>query len=200
MEREDTTKNNLYQQIQDWVNIIFFLSFFFYFLFFLFLFFYFYFFKKKGSPLLSRFDLIFILQDNHNKEFDKSVSSFILNREISSENNEVHSQLTGEEKNDEDEDEFGFGNILPPAFSFEKLQNYVSYVQENIFPELNKNAEELLISYYKRQRLTDQHHTQRTTIRFLESLVRLSQAHARLMVLYFFLFFLFFLFFIFYQK
>lgn len=136
-----------------------------------------------GTPLLSRFDLIFIMQDNHNKEFDKSVSSFILNREISGDN-EVQSQLTGEEKeDDEDEDdELGFGNILPPAFSFEKLQSYVSYVQEKLAPELDKKAEKVLISYYKRQRLTDQNNSQRTTIRFLESLIRLSQAHARLMV------------------
>lgn len=109
-----------------------------------------------ASPLLSRFDLILILVDNQNIEWDQKVSSFI---------------LQGRSK-----DEINLGEYWP----FEKLQIYVSYVK-TINPILTNESKEILRVYYQRQRMADLQNQARTTIRLLESLIRLSQAHARLM-------------------
>ena len=142
-----------------------------------------------ASPLLSRFDLIFILQDTHNSIFDKAVSSFILGRET------VDNELIGveEDKGGEEGEEIikmkkeesalarDFTHPKPVIFSLEKLQSYISYIQTTFEPITNKEAETVLIHYYKRQRTTDQINSARTTIRLLESLIRLAQAHARLM-------------------
>ncbi|XP_031492201.1 probable DNA helicase MCM9 isoform X5 [Nymphaea colorata] len=61
------------------------------------------------------------------------------------------------------------------------LRRYIQYVKRNFQPILTKEAERVLSSYYQLQRRSALQNAARTTIRMLESLIRLAQAHARLM-------------------
>jgi len=112
-----------------------------------------------ASPLLSRFDVVLVLLDTQNDDWDTIVSSFILDRKD-------HPSL--KDKPD---------RVL---WSLEKLQQYIAHVK-TIDPVLSADSEIILSKYYQMQRQTDTRQAARTTIRLLESLVRLAQAHARLM-------------------
>ncbi|KAJ3318966.1 DNA helicase mcm9 [Boothiomyces sp. JEL0866] len=110
-----------------------------------------------ASPLLSRFDIIMVLLDQQNDEWDETVSSFLLANEIT----EIKTTNS-------------------PLFSIQKLSSYIDYVRQKQ-PQLTKNATIVLKNYYQMQRQKDFRNQARTTIRLLESLIRLSQAHAKLL-------------------
>ena len=115
-----------------------------------------------ASPLLSRFDLVLVLLDSRNPEWDESVSSYILQQNIKQEE-----ETQGEDK-------------TSPYWSIAKLQAYFSYIR-TLKPQLTPESNRILSSYYRRQRRTDGADAARTTVRLLQSCVRLAQGHARLM-------------------
>ncbi|KNC74934.1 hypothetical protein SARC_12530, partial [Sphaeroforma arctica JP610] len=121
-----------------------------------------------ASPLLSRFDIVLVLLDSPNREWDDYVSSHILEGMMN----------IGRDMADESQDE-----DLPqePIWSLEKLQIYVA-MAKSLHPKISREAETILIAYYQIQRQADQRNAARTTIRLLESMVRLAQAHARIML------------------
>uniref|UniRef100_A0A665WJG9 DNA helicase MCM9 n=1 Tax=Echeneis naucrates TaxID=173247 RepID=A0A665WJG9_ECHNA len=108
-----------------------------------------------ASPLLSRFDLVLCLLDTRNTDWDRVISSFIL------------------------ED-----RVLPAdstsLWSMEKMKAYFSVIR-HLQPQLSDDANNILTRYYQLQRQSDSRSVARTTIRMLESLSRLAEAHARLM-------------------
>ncbi|CAL9222808.1 unnamed protein product [Arabidopsis halleri] len=114
-----------------------------------------------SGPLLSRFDIVLVLLDTKNPEWDAVVSSHIL-AEVQIEQ--------GREVND-----------LTTIWPLPMLQRYIQFVKRNFRPVLSKEAEEIISSYYRLQRRSSTHNAARTTVRMLESLIRLAQAHARLM-------------------
>lgn len=63
----------------------------------------------------------------------------------------------------------------------EKLRAYLEYVKGTFKPSVSPVAQSVLVAYYSNQRQANTHSEGRTTIRLLESTVRLAQAHARLM-------------------
>lgn len=134
-----------------------------------------------ASPLLSRFDLVLVLLDNPDPDWDRAVSETILKvraTDCSNENREIKRNRVG---GGDDQDEGSDGRYAPtkPRFSLEKLRNYVAFVKQ-IDPELTHEAGEVLTKYYSLQRTNDRE-AGRTTLRFLESLIRISKAHARLL-------------------
>jgi DNA helicase MCM9 len=60
-------------------------------------------------------------------------------------------------------------------WSIATLQSYFNYVKANFAPKLSENASEVLIKYWKTQRGADSRVASRTTIRLLESSIRLAQ-------------------------
>jgi DNA helicase MCM9 len=62
-----------------------------------------------------------------------------------------------------------------------QLQAYVAWVKRTLEPRLTAEGERVLVQYYKLQRGAAERSAARTTVRMLESLVRIAQAHARLM-------------------
>ncbi|XP_056873809.1 DNA helicase MCM9 isoform X2 [Takifugu flavidus] len=108
-----------------------------------------------ASPLLSRFDLVLVLMDNRNPEWDRVISSFILEaRELCSESADL--------------------------WAIEKMKVYFSVIKQ-LQPQMSEEANSILTRYYQLQRQTDGRNAARTTIRMLESLSRLAEAHSRLM-------------------
>ncbi|CAG7827610.1 unnamed protein product [Allacma fusca] len=111
-----------------------------------------------ASPLLSRFDVLLVLRDAQNPAWDSVVSDFILrgkdvfNRTATSEN----------------------------LWDLDTLQAYF-VLSKDIKPKMSRSANEVLSTYYEFQRNSSNRNVARTTVRLLESLIRLSEGHARLM-------------------
>ena len=64
------------------------------------------------------------------------------------------------------------------------MRAYIGWIKKRFQPQLCEEANNIISAYYTRQRSEDRvmgSSRPRTTIRLLESLVRLAQAHARLM-------------------
>jgi DNA helicase MCM9 len=125
-----------------------------------------------GTPLLSRFDLIFKLVDTADAERDNNVTMYLLNRAIQGAGLDVSTE-TGTNGNAQK-------HSASQPWPLEKLRAYIAIVKERFQPVMSDAAARLLESHYEHCR-SCQSTTIPVTVRFLESLIHLSQAHARLM-------------------
>ena len=108
--------------------------------------------------ILSRFDLIFILKDRPNPEEDRRVAHHIL---------QVHKET---EK-------------VKPEIEPELLKKYISYARRYVRPRLTSEAIKLIEDFYvqmRRMSLESADGAIPITLRQLEALVRLAEAHARM--------------------
>ena len=65
-------------------------------------------------------------------------------------------------------------------WSISKLSNYINFVQKVFEPVVTEEAETILNTYYQYLRQNTRVSKDRKSVRMLESLIRLSEAHARL--------------------
>ncbi|ORX52118.1 MCM-domain-containing protein [Piromyces finnis] len=115
--------------------------------------------------LMSRFDLLYLILDKPNEFDDRKLAQHIVNLYIS--------------KNG-----INFGNEIIPVEIFSK---YISYARNHVHPVINDEAAEKLVKNYSELRqsnsISNRHGEQKTvaaTTRQLESMIRLSEAHARM--------------------
>jgi len=127
--------------------------------------------SRLGSALLSRFDLIFVMLDQAECTRDLNIANFLLQQSIT--------PGSGYDRPLEIETLFNDDNANG-HWGMEKLRAYIAAIREKFHPTLTPEASELLENHYSlcRQQRNGQ---SLITVRFLESLIRLSQAHARLM-------------------
>ena len=86
-----------------------------------------------------RFDLIFILRDTRNEEWDRVVSGFVLENKIPSE------ELCKVENEDNKPQ-----SASAALWSFDELHAYISFCK-GLVPDLSDDASSVLSTYYKRQ-------------------------------------------------
>lgn len=108
------------------------------------------------SSLLSRFDLIFIILDEANAEADMQRADHIL-----------MTSATGQKKS---------------TWTQDQLRSYIAFVQKVFDPVVSLEAEQVLHAYYSYLRQNPRVSKDRRSVRMLESLIRLCEAHARLLM------------------
>ncbi|ODQ79321.1 hypothetical protein BABINDRAFT_161731 [Babjeviella inositovora NRRL Y-12698] len=120
------------------------------------------------TTILSRFDMIFIVKDDHNEARDISIAQHVMN---------VH---TGRSNQNDAERE---GEI-----PIEKMKKFISYARANCAPRLSPEASEKLSSYFVdiRQKIQGSEaenlakSTIPITVRQLEAIVRITESLAKL--------------------
>ncbi len=116
---------------------------------------------RLTPTLLSRFDLIYLVLDKPNAETDRRLARHLVNLY------------------------YDIPTARKPELKKKELAEYISYARENIHPKLTNEAGDALVEgYVDMRRLGINHQTAKKVItstpRQLESLIRLSEAHARL--------------------
>jgi DNA helicase MCM9 len=147
-----------------------------------------------SGPLLSRFDIVMVLPDPCNPEVDNKVADHILATHQIMNNNSNNCGGNGGGGNRGDNgggDQYVSPQIVvghtqmptsnAPTWSIEHLRQYIYYSKQTFQPALSPAAERVLHGYYAARRAAAGRQGSRTTVRMLESLIRLTQAHARLM-------------------
>lgn len=135
-----------------------------------------------GLPesLMTRFDLVFITHDNINIENDRRISQHVLKNHSNFNNNNNLGNLKnnlGNENIENNEKNGSENNQLSLQF----LKNYFEYCK-TFKPVLSKQASSLIIKHYVeiRKQKNNKSLVVNITPRFIESLIRLSTANAKL--------------------
>lgn len=112
-----------------------------------------------SAPIMSRFDLFFILVDECNEVVDYAIARKIV---------DLHSNIE---------------ETVDAVYTKEEVLQYITFARK-FKPVIGKEAGELLVHHYNRLRLRDStttgKSTWRITVRQLESMIRLAEAMARL--------------------
>jgi replicative DNA helicase Mcm len=126
--------------------------------------------------LLSRFDLIFSIQDRPVRDIDSNLASHILNTHKAG---EMYENITRTEHSvhTREESEKLLEPIIP-KYSPDFLRKYIAYAKRNIFPVMEEDAMSLIKEYYVNLRSQSEESVPFTP-RQLEAFVRLTEASAR---------------------
>ncbi|PSR90617.1 MCM2/3/5 family-domain-containing protein [Coniella lustricola] len=114
---------------------------------------------NMSAPIMSRFDLFFVILDECNEQVDRHLAEHIVG---------IH-QLRDA--------------AIEPEFSTEQLQRYIRFAR-TFNPEFTDEAKEILVERYRELRADDSQggigkNSYRITVRQLESMIRLSEAIAK---------------------
>ncbi|RXW17983.1 hypothetical protein EST38_g7870 [Candolleomyces aberdarensis] len=119
------------------------------------------------TTILSRFDMIFIVKDEHNEGRDKMIAKHVMN---------IHMNRPNE--NGED-----VGEI-----DLDKMKRYIAYCKAKCAPRLSAEAQEMLSSHFvslrkqiqQVERDNDERSSIPITVRQLEAIIRISESLAKL--------------------
>ncbi|EJD04350.1 MCM-domain-containing protein [Fomitiporia mediterranea MF3/22] len=123
------------------------------------------------TTILSRFDMIFIVRDEHNEARDRTIAKHVMNIHMNR-----PSELTGE--NGE-----AVGEI-----DIDKMKRYIAYCKAKCAPRLSPEAQEMLSSHFvalrKQIQQVEQDNDERSsipiTVRQLEAIIRISESLAKM--------------------
>ncbi|KAF8649862.1 hypothetical protein AX16_005624 [Volvariella volvacea WC 439] len=120
------------------------------------------------TTILSRFDMIFIVRDEHNEQRDKMIARHVMN---------VHMNKPAEESND-----------VSGELSLDKMKRYIAYCRQKCAPRLSPEAQEMLSSHFvslrkqiqQVERDNDERSSIPITVRQLEAIIRISESLAKM--------------------
>ena len=110
-------------------------------------------------PLLTRFDIIYVIRDIPEKEKDSKIAGHIL---------EIHKDFQKTSQT--------------VAINIDLLSKYLAFAKLVVEPELTREAVSVIRDYYMKMRNVDSDSMITVTPRQLEGLIRLSTARARLLL------------------
>ncbi len=130
--------------------------------------------------LMSRFDLIFILQDKPEEKRDKNIAGHILKSHYAGELNEHQKHVLSSQVTDESIKE-AMASIRP-EIEAALLRKYIAYAKRKVFPIMTEEAKAHIIKFYLELRKQGEGDNApiAVTARQLEGLVRLSEASAKM--------------------
>lgn len=115
-----------------------------------------------SAPILSRFDLFFVVLDDCNPEADRQVAQHILNVHRCEDRSSV---------------------VKKAPFTKDQMRRYIKFAR-TLHPKITPEAQSVMVECYRKLRQGDtlgrSRSAYRITVRQLESMVRLSEALARL--------------------
>jgi len=108
------------------------------------------------APIISRFDLIFVIEDKPSREGDSKLAEHIL---------KIHKE-----------------NTVDYEIEPELLRKYIAYARKNVNPQLTDEANEILREFYVNTRNSnpEEQGAVPITARQLEAIIRLSEASAKI--------------------
>src|SRR5690606_3323721 len=136
----------------------------------------------------SRFDLVFILLDQHNSKLDRDIASHVLNvhryrskQEVSeaSDKSMLEYIMLGDEDDNKTNEDIEFEINSNKTFSVSFMRKYIYYAKNRIHPKLTDKAVQLIQQKYCELRKNNSQKTLPITARSLECLIRLATAHAK---------------------
>ncbi|GAB5569405.1 DNA helicase MCM8 isoform X2 [Prionailurus iriomotensis] len=149
---------------------------------------------KMGSALLSRFDLVFILLDTPNEDHDHLLSEHVI--AIRAGKQRTVSGATVTRMNSQDSNTSVLEAVSDKPLSerlkvvpgekidlipHQLLRKYIGYARQYVYPRLSTEAAQILQDFYLELRKQSQRlNSSPITTRQLESLIRLTEARARL--------------------
>ena len=127
------------------------------------------------APLLSRFDLIFLIKDKANEANDKRLAEHLLN--LHSVGTDIIRKIKGISKKQPN-----ITSIQAPIDAT-LLRKYITFAKQNCFPVFNNLAKTRIVEFYSGIRIDADRAENKPvpiTARQLEALIRLSEASARM--------------------
>jgi DNA replication licensing factor MCM2 len=121
-----------------------------------------------SEPILSRFDILCVVKDELDPMQDQRLAEFV-----------VKSHIRHHPSNEEQEPEASDVNEL--ELPQELLRKYIVYAKENVRPKLNNMDQDKIAKMYSQLRQESMATgSLPITVRHIESVIRMSEAHARM--------------------
>eukprot|EP00873_Tetraselmis_striata_P037381 jgi/Tetstr1/457645/TSEL_044212.t1 len=129
------------------------------------------------DPVLSRFDCLAVIKDTVDPDSDERLADFVVNSHFCShpdaDADEVEAATAAMSSR--------FGSAKAEPLSQEMLRKYITYARENCHPKLQHSDYDKITNVYAELRqMSAQSQGMPITVRHLESVIRMSEAHARI--------------------
>ncbi|KAF7367237.1 DNA helicase [Mycena sanguinolenta] len=120
------------------------------------------------TTILSRFDMIFIVKDEHNEQRDKMIARHVMNNHMNRPEENV--------------------DKAPDELSLDVMKRYIAYCKSKCAPRLSAEAQEMLSSHFvslrkqvqQVERDNDERSSIPITVRQLEAIIRISESLAKM--------------------